>query len=225
MSGRRLAIIAVVIVVGALVFLTPVRHWATELVGWVNDKGSGAAAIYAVLYVIAAVLLLPGSALTLGAGFVYGVVWGTVIVFPAAMVASIVAFGIARRVAQQAVQRRVARHRRFEAIDRAVGRAGFKITVLLRLSPVIPYGLLNFALGVTSVRFRDYAVATALGMLPGTIMYVYLGSLVTSASELGRSSNHGWLYWLGGAITVVVAIAVTLIGRRELRRELQEVPA
>jgi uncharacterized membrane protein YdjX (TVP38/TMEM64 family) len=217
--------VALVIVVAALVFLTPVRRWATDLVGWVNDKGSGAAVVYAVLYVVAAVLLLPGSALTLGAGFVYGVVWGTVIVFPAAMIASLVAFGIARRLAQEAVQRRVARHRRFAALDRAVGRAGFKITVLLRLSPVIPYGLLNFALGVTSVRFRDYAVATAVGMLPGTVMYVYLGSLVTSASELGHSPDRGWLYWVGGAITVVAAIAVTLVGRRELRRELQEVPA
>lgn len=225
MSVRRLVIAAAVIAVVALVLLTPVRRWAAELVGWVNDKGSGAAAIYAALYVVAAVLLLPGSALTLGAGFVYGVVWGTVIVFPAAMIASLVAFGIARRVAHEAVQRRVARHRRFAAIDRAVGRAGFKITVLLRLSPVIPYGLLNFALGVTSVRFRDYAVATAVGMLPGTVMYVYLGSLVTSASDLGRSSERGWLYWAGGVITILVAVAVTVVGRRELRRELQQVEA
>jgi len=225
MSARRLVVVAVVIIVGALLLLTPIHRWATELVGWVHDKGGGAAAIYAALYVIAAVLLLPGSALTLGAGFVYGVVWGTVIVFPAAVVASLIAFGIARRIAHSAVQQRVARHRRFAAIDRAIGRAGFKITMLLRLSPVIPYGLLNFGLGVTSVRFRDYAVATAVGMLPGTVMYVYLGSLVTTASDLGHSSGRGWLYWVGGAITVAVAVAVTVVGRRELRRELEELPA
>lgn len=225
MSARRIIVVAVALGVAALVIFTPVRRWATELVGWVKDQGSGAAAIYGAIYVVAAVLLLPGSALTLGAGFVYGVVWGTVIVFPAAVIASLVAFGIARRLAREAVQRRVARHQRFAAIDRAVGRAGFKITLLLRLSPIFPYGLLNYALGVTGVRFRDYALATAIGMLPGTIMYVYLGSLVTSASELGRSQGNGWLYWLGGAITVAVAVAVTLVGRRELRRELEEAHA
>lgn len=183
--------------------------------------------MFAVLYVVTAVLLVPGSVLTLGAGFVYGVTWGTVIVFPAAVAASLIAFVIARRFAYQPVQRRIARHpqsAKYAAIDRAVGRAGFKITLLLRLSPMIPYSVLNYALGATRVRFGDYTLATTIGMLPGTIMYVYLGSLVTTASELGQSPDRGWLYWIGGAITVASALAVTMLARRELQRELDEVP-
>lgn len=216
---RRAVVAAVLLAVVAMIIFTPMRRWAIELVLWVKDQGPGAAVLYGVIYVVAAVLLLPGSALTLGAGFVYGIGWGTVIVFPAAVTASLLAFGIARRFARDAVQRRAVADRRFGAIDRAVGRAGFKITVLLRLSPIVPYGLLNYALGVTGVRFRDYALATTLGMLPGTIMYVYLGSLVTSATELGTASR-GWLYWAGALVTVVATVAVTWIARHELRREL-----
>lgn len=225
MSIRRLVAISVAVAVVVLLLVTPFRRWAIDLVRWVADRGASAAIVYAVIYVGAAVTLLPGSALTLGAGFVYGVGWGTVIVLPAAWTASLAAFLIARRYMHGAVQRRVEGHARFAAIDRAVARAGFKITLLLRLSPLVPYGLLNYALGATSVRARDYALATAIGMLPGTVLYVYLGSLITTATALGRSEDRSWLYWLGGAVTIGVAVALTIIGRRELGRELAEVSA
>lgn len=225
MNTRRAITLGAFLALGALLVVTPLRAWALELVLWVKAQGPAAAVAFAAIYVVAAVLLLPASVFTLGAGFVYGVGGGTLVVFPAAVLASLLAFAVARRYARDTVQRRVTRHGRFGAIDRAIGRNGFKITLLLRLSPLVPYGLLNYALGITAVRARDYGVATMLGMLPGTVMYVYLGSLVTSATQLAHAPSRGWLYWLGAVFTVFGTVGVTWIGRRELRRELAEVVA
>ena len=119
------------------------------------------------------------------------------------------------------------KHPRFAAIDEAIGESGFKIVFLLRLSPIFPFNLLNYALGVTRVRFRDYVIASLLGMLPGTFLYVYLGSLVTNASELlsGKRPEAGiWgqvLYWGGLAATLLVTVLITRIARKALDRALQ----
>jgi uncharacterized membrane protein YdjX (TVP38/TMEM64 family) len=129
-------------------------------------------------------------------------------------------------VARGWVARKVAGDPRFAAIDEAVGDSGFKIVFLLRLSPLFPFNLLNFTLGLTRVRLRDYVAASFLGMLPGTLLYVYLGSLVTSASELaaGRHGDAGsWgraLYVLGFVATVAATILVTRVARRALARAL-----
>ena len=220
---RTLAIGGVVVaVVAAAIWLVPARQWAIAFVEWMHGQGAIAVVVFAVAYVVAAVLLIPGSALTLGAGFVYGAVWGTVLVVPASLAAAVVAFGIARRFGRSWVAARVERSPKFAALDRAIGRSGFKITLLVRLSPIFPFGLLNYALGVTVIRWRDYFVASAVGMLPGTIAFVYLGSLVTSATELGTGPGRSWLYWVGGAFTIVASIAITAIARASLRRELAE---
>jgi uncharacterized membrane protein YdjX (TVP38/TMEM64 family) len=223
-TKRRVLVALLAAAVVAILVLSPLRLWMLALVTWVQAQGAAAAAIFAAVYFAAALLLVPGSVLTLGAGFLYGVVVGSLLVIPTSIVAALAAFAIARRLGRPWVERRVARDPRFAVLDRAIGRAGFKITLLVRLSPIFPYGLLNYALGVSRVGFRDYAVATAVGMLPGTILYIYLGSLVTSASDLGHHPAGGWLYWVGAAITLVVTVAITVIGRRELRRELAEAP-
>lgn len=131
MTARRVALgIALAALVVAIVVL-PVRSWAIGFVAWVRAQGPAAAVLFAVTYVVAAVLLIPGSGLTLGAGFIYGVWWGAALVIPASIAAALIAFAIARRCARAAVARRIAGHRRFEAIDRAIGQAGWKITLLL----------------------------------------------------------------------------------------------
>jgi uncharacterized membrane protein YdjX (TVP38/TMEM64 family) len=204
-----------------VIALSPVRAWAIEFVEWVRALGPAAAVLYGVVYIVAAVLLIPGSALTLGAGFLYGAIWGSALVVPASIAASLLAFAISRRLARAWVARRIDGNRKFEALDRAIARSGFKITLLVRLSPIFPYGMLNYALGVTRVSFRDYAVASAIGMFPGTVLFVYFGSLVTTVSDLGSSPAGGWLYWLGGAVTLASVVVITVIARRELRRELE----
>ncbi|CAN5517054.1 hypothetical protein BH11MYX1_BH11MYX1_58230 [soil metagenome] len=222
-SWRKAAIgTAMVAVVVSVIAIVPAKQWAIAFVEWMRGQGAAAVVIFALAYVAAAVLLIPASVLTLGAGFVYGTVWGTILVVPASVAAALLAFEISRRLARAWVAARVQGNPRFAALDRAVGRSGFKITLLVRLSPIFPFGLLNYALGVTEIRFRDYAVASVLGMLPGTIAYVYLGSLVTSATELGSGGGRSWVYWVGGALTLIASIAITAIARQALRRELAE---
>ena len=118
-------------------------------------------------------------------------------------------FLIARYLARGWVARRIARYPRFAAVDRAVGADGLRIVFLLRLSPVFPFNLLNYALGATRVRFRDYLLG-ALGMLPGTFLYVYLGSLgagvAIGASEVGGGGDGD------GGVGTVVKLALQAVG-------------
>src|SRR5262249_41187196 len=187
-----------------------------------RESGRTGMAAFAAAYVGACVLLLPASVLTLGAGFAYGVGPGVLLVWLSASVGAIVAFLLGRTLLRESIAARVARNPRFATIDRAVGAQGFRIVLLTRLSPVFPFSLLNYAFGLTRVTTGAYAVATIVGILPGTAMYVYLGSLVTNLTELasGRSGGGGvareMLYVLGLAATGAVTVPITRIARRAL---------
>ena len=222
----RIAVVAAlagVVLAGVLLF--PVDRWTLALVDWIRSAGPAGAALFAVAYIAATVLLLPGSVLTLGAGFAYGPALGLLLVSPVSVLAATAAFSVGRSIARGWVSRKVSGDPRFAAIDEAVGESGFKIVFLLRLSPVLPFNLLNFALGLTRVSLRDYVLASFLGMLPGTLLYVYLGSLVTSASEIaaGRGSAGVWqraLYVVGLVATIAATVVITRISRRALTRVL-----
>ncbi len=208
--------------------LLPVNEWLLGLVGWIRGAGALGMAVYSGVYILSAVLFLPGSVLTLGAGFAYGPVKGLLLVSPVSVAAATAAFLLGRSAARGFVARRVERDARFAAIDRAIGESGFKIVLLLRLSPIFPFNLLNYALGLTRVRLGTYALASWAGMLPGTFLYVYLGSLVTSAAELlsGKRPQAGpWeqvLFFGGLAATLAVAVVVTRIARRALAEAIGE---
>jgi uncharacterized membrane protein YdjX (TVP38/TMEM64 family) len=188
---------------------------------WVESLGAWAPIGFMAGYAVATVLLAPGSILTLAAGAVFGLVQGVAYVFVGAMLGAAAAFLVARHLARAAVERRLAGSPRFAAIDRAVAREGRRIVLLLRLTPVVPFNLLNYGLGLSRVSFRDYLVASA-GILPGTIVYVYYGTLLRSVAELsaGASVERGWPYYgllvLGLAATVAVTAVITRLARRAL---------
>lgn len=177
-------------------------------------------------YIPICVLFLPGSPLTLFGGFAFGnTFWGLVIVTACVSAGSTTgaaaAFLIGRTVARQWIERKLAGNSRFRAIDEAVGRQGFKIVLLARLSPIFPFNLLNYAFGLTRVTFGDYVVASWIGMLPGTILYVYLGSTVGSladiiAGNVQRSPAQQIFFYLGLAATIVVTVFITRLARRAL---------
>lgn len=182
---------------------------------WVASLGVLAPVVFVAGYAVAVVAFVPASALTLAAGAVFGLAKGTAYVFVAAVVGSAAAFLIARYGARAAIEKRVEADPRFAAIDRAVGTEGRKIAFLLRLSPAIPFNLLNYALGLTRISFKDYLLAS-VGMIPGTLLYVYSGTLVGEVAggvELGR----GLLLGVGLAATAGVTIYVTVLARRALR--------
>jgi uncharacterized membrane protein YdjX (TVP38/TMEM64 family) len=223
---RLILIVTAATAVVAAIALLPVREWMQRLAEWIEGAGLVGAVVYAATYVVATVLLLPASLLTLGAGFAYGPLAGTLLVSPVSVTAATIAFLLGRTVARGWIAARVGRDPRFAAVDSAIEREGLKIVVLLRLSPVLPFGLLNYALGLTRVRLRDYVLGSFVGMLPATFLYVYLGSLVTTAASLGSSAatagrGQQMIYWSGLAATVLVTVFVTRLARRALSTALE----
>lgn len=191
-----------------------------ELVAWMRGAGASGVVVYAVVYAAAAICLLPGSILMIGAGVAYGPIWGTLIASPVSALAATAAFLVGRTVARRRVAAWAARDPRFAAIDAAVGARGLKIVILVRLSPLVPFNVLNYALGVTRVRTRDYALGSLIGMLPVTCLYVYAGAL---AGDLVLASRGGagqpsrvLVSALGLAATLAVTIYVTRLAKRAL---------
>ena len=182
-------------------------------------------AIFVMVYIAATVLLLPGSILTLGAGFVFGVLLGWVLVSVASTLGATAAFLVGRHLARGWVSRQIEGNVRFKAIDEGVAREGWKIVGLTRLSPVFPFNLLNYAFGVTQVSLRDYVLASWIGMMPGTLMYVYLGSLAGDLATLGvgqraRTPADWTLYITGLLATVAVTVYLTRLARGDLQRRI-----
>lgn len=197
-----------------------------ELLEWVSGRGAAGVLVFALAYMAATVLFIPGSILTLGAGFVYGVLEGVVYVSVASTLGATLAFLVGRYVARGWVSRKLEEYPRFAAIDGAVAREGWKIVGLTRLSPVFPFNLLNYAYGLTGVSLGSYFLASWIGMLPGTVMYVYLGSLAGSLATIGareaRTTGEWILYGVGLVATVAVTVQVTKIARRALKARLAE---
>lgn len=215
-------ILAVLAVVALLVFAgRRAAALVPEFAAWVQGLGPLGAVVFIAGYVVATVAFVPGSVLTLGAGAIFGLVQGVALVLVGATLGASAAFLVSRYVARLAVERRLAGNPRFAAIDRAVGREGRKIVFLLRLSPVFPFNLLNYALGLTRVRFVDFVIASA-GMLPGTLLYVYYGKVVGDVARLAagaqveKEAGYYAVLGLGLVATIVVTAYVTRIARRAL---------
>jgi uncharacterized membrane protein YdjX (TVP38/TMEM64 family) len=189
----------------------------------VDELGPAGPIVFVLGYAAAVVAFVPAVVLTLAAGAIFGLVRGTVYVFVAATLGSAVAFLVSRHVARSAVERRIREDARFTAIDRAIAAEGRKIVFLLRLSPAFPFTLLNYALGLTRVRFVDYLVAS-IGMIPGTILYVYYGKLAgdVAAAAGGARVERGPADWALAAVGLAATIAVTTVVTRIARRALRD---
>jgi uncharacterized membrane protein YdjX (TVP38/TMEM64 family) len=217
---NRLKLVAGVVAVAALlaaVRLLPLQEWLKALQGRVDEMGPAGAVLYGVAYVVAALLLVPGSLLTIGAGLLFGLLWGTVLVSAAATTAAAAAFLIARHLARRRVERLAQKHERFGALDRAIREQGWKVVALSRLSPLIPYSLSNYLYGLTPIRLGPYLLASWAGMLPGTVLYVYLGAAGKAAAG-GRSPGEWALFAAGLIATAVVTVILTRAARKYLER-------
>ena len=178
--------------------------------------------LFVLIYIAATVFFLPGSVLTLGAGAVFGVAWGSVYVSVASTIGATAAFLVGRYLARAWVAKKFEGNASFTAIDRAVAAEGWKVVGLTRLSPVFPFALLNYAFGLTRVTLRDYVLASWIGMMPGTVMYVYLGSLArVGAAGEEKSPAELALYGVGLLATLAVTVFVTRLARRALAKRTQ----
>jgi uncharacterized membrane protein YdjX (TVP38/TMEM64 family) len=214
--------IGVAAVIGVVLLARAGGGYIPQFAAWVNGLGAWGPIVFILGYALAVVAFLPGSLLTLAAGAIFGIGPGVVYAFTAAVIGSSAAFLVSRYLARAAIERRLAGNARFAAIDRAVGAEGRKIVFLLRLSPVFPFSLLNYALGLTKVRFVDYLVA-AVGMLPGTLLYVYYGKLAGDVAALagGAAVEKGAGYYTVLAIGLIATVVVTAVVTRTARKALR----
>ncbi|MHC5185045.1 MAG: TVP38/TMEM64 family protein [Planctomycetota bacterium] len=203
---RIILIVAVIatLLISAKIF--DLQQIFRDTLAWISGLGSIAPLIFIAIYVLACVLLLPGSILTLGAGVVFGAVKGSIVVSIASTLGATCAFLVGRYLARGWVTGKIAGNENFKAIDDAVAREGWKIVLLTRLSPVFPFNLLNYAFGLTQV---------------GTIMYVYIGSLAGDLASLGtgdrtRTTGEWILYGVGLLATLAVTVFVTRLAKRSL---------
>jgi uncharacterized membrane protein YdjX (TVP38/TMEM64 family) len=227
-TPKFIKIIGIVVALGALVFLgRQLGAYVPQFAAWVESLGPLGPAVFIAGYAVATVAFIPGSILTLAGGAIFGLAKGTLIVFIGASLGSALAFLVARYLARSAIERRIEESSRFAAIDSAVAKQGLKIVFLLRLSPIFPFNLLNYALGLTRVSFRDYLIAS-IGMLPGSFLYVYYGKAIGSLAAVagGAEVDKGTGYWvvlaLGLAATLIVTTIVTKIARKALSQEVQD---
>ena len=219
-----LKIIAAVVLLGAIILLSrvlPVQEWLENFSQWVDRLGYSGYLVFYAVYVLATVLFLPGSVLTIGAGLLFGVIGGSLAVSAASTTGAAFCFLIGRYVARDRLAERLGRDPRFKAVDAAIGREGGKIVLLLRLSPVFPFNALNYLLGLTAVKFWHYVAASWLGMMPGTVLYVYLGyigqtGLRAASGTMEKSLLEYAFLGFGLVVTVLVTILVTRIARKAL---------
>jgi uncharacterized membrane protein YdjX (TVP38/TMEM64 family) len=190
---------------------------------WVQSLGIWGPAAFMLIYNLATILFIPGSVLTLGGGVLFGVVWGSFYVFIAATFGATFAFLIGRYLSRDWVSQKIDKYPKFKAIDLAVAKEGLKIVFLTRLSPIFPFNLLNYAFGVTQVSLKDYILGS-IGMIPGTILYVYIGSLAGDIAMIGMkpSAANPTLQWMVRIIGFIATIAVTIYVTRIAKKALDE---
>jgi uncharacterized membrane protein YdjX (TVP38/TMEM64 family) len=225
-GGRRLLIgLAAAFLTGAAIaawLLFPFAHWLHAFRHWLLAFGPAGAGLFALIFILATVILAPDWPLSVLAGLVYGL-WGIPVVIAAATIAASLAFLAARHLAREQVRRLVERRPAFAAVDRAVAEEGWKIVLLLRLSPLVPFNLQNYVLGVTGIPFAQYVPATLLGIAPATAVYVALGMMGKAATEGGGAG--GLLEWVLLGVGLTATAAVALLIARKARTALAETVA
>ena len=208
----------------ALVALLPVTEWLLAAVTTIQDLGTAGAVAYGVLYVVATVFMLPATPVTLGAGLLYGQWLGSLVVALGATTGATIAFLLGRTLLRDTVEGWMADRPSFRALDAAMADQGFKIVFLIRLSPVFPFNIINYGLGLTRVTLPQYVAASFLGMLPGVFLFVYIGTTLQNISELLEGGSAGsagqGMYWVGLLATVAVTAVITRAARRALDVEL-----
>ncbi len=198
--------------------LLPLEEWIQFLKSWVDGLGAWGYVAFGAAYVVAAVLLVPTWPLSITGGFAFGI-WGFIWVPLMATFAACAAFLIGRYWARGTVRNWLDGRPQYRAIDNAIGEEGWKVVILLRLSPLVPFNLMNYFCGVTQVSFPPYAAATLIGTTPVTTLYVYLGFIGKAAAS---GDTVGWVQWALFGVGLLATLGVTVLIARKVKAKLQE---
>jgi uncharacterized membrane protein YdjX (TVP38/TMEM64 family) len=213
-----LVVVVIALSIAAAAF--PVRDWIRTFSNFVQQLGPVGVIVFIGAYAVATVLFLPGWIFTVTAGLLFGVIGGTAVALSGAVIGASLAFLVARYLVRDSVQKFANSNPRFSSIDSAIGENGWKIVGLLRLSPLIPFNMSNYFYGITAIRFWPYVLVSAIGMLPGTLLYAYIGA-VGRATVGTKSTSSIWQYFLVG-VGLVATIAVTIIVGRIAQNALKK---
>ncbi len=200
----------------------PLRDWIKTFTDWVQGLGALGVVVFIVTYAIATVFFIPGSLFTLAAGLVYGVLGGAAVALTGATIGASLAFLSGRYLVRKRVEENTRENKQFQAIDGAIEKQGWKIIGLLRLSPLIPFNLSNYFYGITAIKFWPYFLATLIGMIPGTLLYAYLGAAGKAGLGGGEGSGGGTLKWIFFGVGLLATIAVTVIVSRAAKKALRD---
>jgi uncharacterized membrane protein YdjX (TVP38/TMEM64 family) len=198
----------------------PIRSMQQSLTDRIEELGAVGPIVFTLLYVVATVLLIPGSVLTLAGGAVFGLAVAFVTVSIGSVTGAALAFLIARYLARERIEELVRSRPKFAAIDRAVSQGGWRIVALLRLSPVVPFNVQNYLYGLTDINFWPYVIASAVAMAPGTFLYVYLGHIagVAASGPRERSTAEWIMLTIGLIATVAVTAYITWLAKKTLKQ-------
>ena len=217
---KTILIVVIFLAIGIGFLFLPIREWFLQLEGQVRSLGIAGPVLVAFAYSLMTVLLIPGSALTIGAGTIFGLKLGVLVVIFGANIGAFCSFLLARTFLREKVARWAKSNPKFNSLDRAIGREGFKMVLLSRLSPAFPFTLLNYFLGLTGIRTGSYVLANILGMLPGIFLYVYIGATARDALAGEMTGGAGLfqqsLKYVGLAATIAVVVVVTRVARKAM---------
>ena len=218
--GKWALLALALLALGAAWYFLPVKDWVKAFNGWVEQRGAWGYVIFIAAYAVATVLFFPGSLLTIGAGLAFGLWRGFAVVSAGSTLGAALAFLIARYFVRSRVEKAAKNNPKFAAMDEAIGREGWKMVALLRLSPLLPFNLSNYLYGVTKIGFWPYLAASWAGMLPGTFLYVYLGAAGKEASSGSGAGPWKWVLFGAGLVaTVVVTIWISRLAKTALPKK------
>ncbi len=202
--GFLVTLAVVALLLTAASYFLPLYEWFSAFSAWASDLGWVGLVLFGLIYFVATLLLAPGFPMTLALAVVYGW-WAIAISFSAGLLAAVVAFLITRYLARSSAKRFLKRYPSLKALDSIAADEGFGTVALLRLSPVAPFAISNYALGMTAVGLRPYILGTALGVVPGTILNVYIGVLGKAAS----GSEADVVTWIGLVLGLAATVGLT----------------
>lgn len=186
MNRYKLSLLLLIAI--SILIMFPVLKWAStldydQLRGAIANAGVFAPLLFVLIYVVATVLLLPSTVLNLSGGILFGTLWGTTWCSVAAILAALITFGFTRSIGRNWIARRL--NQDWQSVDTEIQEGGLFYLFSIRLLPIIPYGIVNGVSGLTSIRFRDYTLATVLGTVPGILPFVMLGNNGVTAVRTG----------------------------------------
>lgn len=219
-----LRVVAAIVLIALLVVsirALPIAAWLEDFQTWVRDLGAAGYVLYILVYAVCCVFLVPASALTIGAGAIFGFAAGSIVVLIGATLGAAAAFALGRSVLRTRVEAMLQASPKMAAVDAAVAHEGVKVMLLMRLSGFPPFTWINYALGLTGVSFQAYLWTTIAGIIPGALAFTWAGAAGAAALT---SSGHRVALLVTAAGAILVSAYVARLATRAMRRDMLPPP-